>query len=131
MNVFFKTYGLVIAFSFLIITGCTTSSQYQTFEGQVQETISNMITLLEQGNYYDLVNDYADPELVKEEGGVEEVLKDFTEEDKTTLLKALKEAQEMLPTIDRKNLIVTYMSEDFPQALVFKKVAGRWYLTNN
>ncbi|MBL7127844.1 MAG: hypothetical protein ISS16_02545 [Ignavibacteria bacterium] len=131
MKIYYKVCFSVILLSFLISSGCTTSSEYQTFEDQVKETVSNMITLLEQGNYYDLVRDYADPEFVKEEGGVEAVLRDFSEDDKENLLKYLKDIQEILPTVDRKNLTVTYMAEDFPQALVFKKIGGRWYLTND
>lgn len=60
---------------------------YQTFEEQVEETITSMITLLEQGNYYDLVRDYADPELVNEKGGVKAVISNFSEDDKIELLK--------------------------------------------
>jgi len=131
MKTYCKICFAVTLLSFLISSGCTSSGEYQTFEGQVKETVSNMITLLEQGNDYDLVRDYADPEFVKEEGGVEEVLKGFSEEDKARLLKILKDTQEILPTVDRKNLTVTYIAEDFPQALVFKKIGGRWYLTND
>jgi len=131
MKIYCKICFAVTLLSFLIGSGCTTSSEYLTFEDQVKETVSNMITLLEQGNDYDLVRDYADPEFVKEEGGVEEVLKDFSEEDKARLLKILKDTQEILPTVDRKNLTATYMAEDFPQALVFKKIGSRWYLTND
>lgn len=131
MFTYFKLSCTVLLLSILFIAGCSTSGDYKTFEEQVQETISEMITLMEQGNYYDLVNNYVDPEIVKEEGGIEELLRGFTEEDKVRLLKYLKETQEMLPTIDRKNLIVTYMAEDFPMALVFKKIGGRWYIADD
>lgn len=131
MFTYLKLSCTVLLLSFLFIAGCSTSSVYKTFEEQVQEMISEIITLMEQENYYDLINNYVDPEVIKEEGGIEELLRDFTEEDKVTLLKYLKETQEMLPTVDRKNLTVTYMAEDFPMALVFKKIGGRWYLTDD
>jgi len=131
MFTYLKLSCTVLMLSFLFTAGCSTSGDYRTFEKQVQESISEMITLMEQGNYYDLVNNYVDPEIVEEEGGIEELLRDFTEEDKVKLLKYLKEAQEMLPTVDRKNLIVTYMAEDFLMALVFKKIGGRWYITDD
>ena len=79
MKTYCKICFAVTLLSLLIGSGCTTSSEYLTFEDQVKETVSNMINLLEQGNYYDLVRDYADPEFVKEEGGVKEVLKEKIE----------------------------------------------------
>ncbi len=130
MKSYLKLSYTVILVFFLFSIGCSTSSVYRTFEEQVEETISSMITLLEQGNYYDLVNDYADPEYVNEKGGVEAVLSNFDEDDKIELLKYLKEAQEMLPLVDREKLTATFTSEDFPRDLVFQKKGGRWYLLN-
>jgi len=73
MKTYIKLSCTATILSFLFSIGCSTSSVYRTFEEQVEETISNMITLLEQGNYYDLVRDYADPEYVNEKGGVKAV----------------------------------------------------------
>ena len=131
MKTYLKLSCFTILLSFLLLIGCSTSSIYKTFEEQVEETISNMITLIEQGNYYDLVRDYADPEFVNEKGGVESVLKNFGEEDKIELLKYLKIAQEMLPLVDRENLTATFSSEELPRAIVFQKKSGRWYLLND
>jgi hypothetical protein len=131
MFTIFKLSRTVLLLSFLFIAGCSTSSVYKTFEEQVQETISAMIILMEQENYYDLVNNYVDPEVIKEEGGIEELLRDFTEEDKVRLLKYLKAIQEIQPTVDRKNLLVTYTTQEIPSGLVFKKIGGRWFLTDD
>ena len=130
MKTYLKLSCTIIMMSFLFSIGCSTSSIYKTFEEQVEETISNMITLLEQGNYYDLVRDYADPEYVNEKGGVKAVASNFDEEDKIELLKYLNEAQEMLPLVDRENLTATFASVEFPRDLVFQKKGGRWYLLN-
>lgn len=130
MKTYLKLCCVVFMVLFLFIIGCSTSGVYQTFEEQVKETISSMITLLEQGNYYDLVRDYADPEFVNEKGGVEAVISNFSEEDKNELLKYLKVAQEMLPLVDRDNLTATFTSEELPRDIVFQKKGGRWYLLN-
>ena len=130
MKTYIKLSCTVIMMSFLFSIGCSTSSVYKTFEEQVEETISSMITLLEQGNYYDLVRDYADPEFVNEKGGVEAVTRNFSEDDKIELFKYLKVAQEMLPLIDRAKLTATFTSAELPRDIVFQKKSGSWYLLN-
>lgn len=130
MKTYLQLSCIVILVSFLFSIGCSTSSVYKTFEEQVEETITSMITLLEQGNYYDLVRDYADPEFVNKKGGVEAVTSDFSEGDKIELLKYLKAAQEILPLVDRENLTATFTGEEFPRDIVFQKKEGRWYLLN-
>lgn len=89
-----------------------------------------MITLLEQGNYYDLVRDYAYPEFITEKGGVETVTSNFSEDDKIEILKYLKDAPGMLPLVDRDNLTATFTSAEFPRDIIFQKKGGRWYLLN-
>ncbi|HLT24090.1 MAG TPA: hypothetical protein VK004_03105 [Ignavibacteria bacterium] len=110
-----------------IISGCSgVSSEYRTFEQQVQEEIPNMIWMLEQDKRAEFLQKYVSPEFIEQKGGLVEVTNEFDPDSAEELIKYLKLAQETTPTIDSKNLTVTFDGTDFPRPLVFRKEAGVW-----
>ena len=110
-----------------IIAGCTgVSSDYRTFEQQVQEEIPNMIWMLEQDKRAEFLQKYVSPEYIEQHGGIVEATNEFDPDSAEDLIKYLKLAQETTPTIDSKSLTVTFDGTDYPRPLVFRKEAGVW-----
>ncbi len=118
---------LGILFTTIVIYGCTAvSSDYRTFEQQVQEEIPNMIWLLEQDKRGEFLQKYVSPEYIEQHGGLVQAANEFDPAEAEELIKYLKLAQETTPTIDSKSLTVTFDGTDFPRPLVFRKEAGNW-----
>ena len=111
----------------LSIHGCSgVSSEYRTFEQQVQEEIPNMIWMLEQDKRAEFLQKYVSPEYIEQHGGITEVMNEFDPDSAEELIKYLKLSQETTPTIDRNSLTVTFDGTDYPRPLVFRKEAGVW-----
>lgn len=116
-----------VLLSMVLMYGCTgVSSDYRTFEQQVQEEIPNMIWMLEQDKRAEFLAKYVSPEYIEQHGGLVQSSNEFTPEAAEELIKYLKLAQQTTPTIDSKSVTVTFDGTDFPRPLIFKKEAGTW-----
>jgi hypothetical protein len=113
-------------------TGCSgVSSNYSTFEQQTRVVMADMILMLEQGKGMEMVEKYLAPQDIEREG-IASIRAEFNQEKQDKLLKALRIAENITPTIDSKTLTVSYGEIDLPEskALVFQKINGKWYLRN-
>ena len=119
----------------ILMYGCSSgigpSPDYKTFDQQVKEELPKMVWLLEQGKREDFIREYASPKWVSDNGGVDKVMIEFTTNKADVLLEALKRAEGMDPTIDSKNVLVTFDGPLFPRPLVFQKMVGKWRLLNS
>lgn len=119
---------------FILLSGCSSnnvSPNYGTFEQQTRVVIADMIALLEQGKGMEMVDKYLAPEDIEKEGR-ENIRAEFDREKQDKLLKALRIAEDITPTIDTKTLTASYGEIDLPEskALIFQKIGGKWYLRN-
>jgi hypothetical protein len=125
---------LVVIFLTTIMYGCSgvgPSPDYKTFDLQVKEELPKMVWLLQQQKREEFIREYASPKWVEENGGTDRVMLDFTQNKADVLLETLKRAEEMEPTIDSKNVLVTFDGPAFPRPLVFQKLIGKWRLLNS
>ena len=69
---------LGILISVFVIHGCTgVSSDYRTFEQQVQEEIPNMIWMLEQDKRAEFLEKYVSAEYIDQHGGLVQAANEF------------------------------------------------------
>jgi hypothetical protein len=121
------TFLVGVLFTTINMYGCTgVSSDYKTFEQQVQQEIPNMIWMLEQDKRAEFLEKYVSADYIEQHGGIVEAANEFDPDSAEELIKYLKLAQETTPTIDSKSLTVTYDGTDFPRPLIFKKEMGNW-----
>jgi hypothetical protein len=132
MKYIYSTVGVL--FLTIVMFGCTginPSADYKTFDMQVKEELPKMVWLLQQEKREEFIREYASPKWVEDNGGVDRVLLEFTQNKADVLLEVLKRAEEMEPTIDSKNVLVTFDGPAFPHPLVFQKMIGKWRLLNS
>lgn len=99
---------------------------------EVKAAVADMIVLLEAGKYRDFMEKYTLPDFVsemKKSGMFEEAVNGFKHDKEQKLLKHLRMAASMEPTVDDSGA-VKYSGPSWRKPLLFKKIDGRWYLAN-
>ena len=125
---------LGVLFTAIVMYGCTgagVSPDYKTFDQQIKEELPKMVWLLQQEKRQEFIEEYASPKWVSDNGGVDRVMLDFTQQKANVLIEVMKRAEGMEPTIDSKNLLITFDGPAFPRPLVFQKMVGKWRLLNS
>jgi hypothetical protein len=124
--------------AFIILTGlifyssgCSTSPEYAADWQELQNQFQPMINMMEKGLYTDFINMYVDPRLVSRKDGASAMLTEFNMDKREQLLRALKTAKNMQPTINTVQKIATFDDITFPYPLRFQKFGDRWYILDN
>lgn len=115
-------YVLSIVLVLCVLAGC---SKPQTPQEELRQTITQMVTLIDQGKYTEMINDYANDEIKAE------VLEYFSKPDSSgSKLEAfahmLRSTQNQEAHFFENNTLALYDQE----RLVFTKINGRWKLDN-
>jgi hypothetical protein len=121
---------LVLSATVFYVSSCSTSAEYAVDWQQLQNEFQPMINMMEKGLYTDFINMYIDPRLVASKGGASSMLGEFDMNKRDQLLRVLKVAKNMQPTIDTEKKIATFDDISFPYPLRFQKIGDRWYLLN-
>jgi hypothetical protein len=124
--------------AFIILTGlgfyssgCSTSAEYSADTEELWNQFQPMINMMEKGLYTDFINMYVDPRLVQRKDGASAMLTEFNMAKREQLLRVLKAAKNMQPTLNTVQKIATYDAFEFPFPLRFQKIGDRWYLLDS
>lgn len=126
-------YVLSVVIFMLALAG-NVHAQILTPQDGVNQTITQVITLYEQGDYLQIINEYANisdelhQQLVKAHEQNPESLKNIL----ARLFDALKEVQGKPATFSENNAQASYSLDTslISKRLVFTNVAGRWKINN-
>jgi hypothetical protein len=121
---------LVLSIPVFYLSSCSTSPEYAAAWQELQNEFQPMINMLEKGLYTDFINMYVDPRLVFRKDGASAMLTEFNMNKREQLLRVLKTAKNMQPTINTVQNIATFDDISFPYPLRFQKIGDRWYLLN-
>ena len=109
---------------FFILLGITACSQATPQESAMQ-TVDEMIKAIESGNRALIVEKYA---YIGPNKKVD--IRDFSESKAKKLLKLLKEAEGVKPTMSQDNKTATFKVPSSHRDLIFSDIDGQWKLNN-
>lgn len=119
---------LVLSTTVFYVSSCSTSEEYSGDWLELQNQFQPMINMLEKGLYTDFINMYVDPRLVQRKDGASAMLVEFNMDKREQLLRVLKIAKDIQPTLNTAQKIATFDSMEFPFPLRFQKMGDRWYI---
>ncbi|MBN2077834.1 MAG: hypothetical protein JW838_02640 [Spirochaetes bacterium] len=123
---------LCLSLALVFVSGFTAVRGEDVSVKEVKAAVADMVALLEAGKYRDFMEKYAPPKVVREmkqSGEFEMAVRGFEEDKSQDLLKHLRMAAAMEPTVDDAGA-VKYADQSWRKPLVFTKIDGRWYLAN-
>lgn len=109
---------------------CVAGCSFKTPEEELKSAISEMITLLEQGEHQKFLEHYYDCDINnmwKRGGGMEAWARQFKGRYSDRTLGHLRKAQSLTPDITKNKKIALFLDDSFPVPLGFLKV-DRWRL---
>lgn len=109
----------------LIISTILGACSPQTPQSQLNETITAMLVLIDQGKSQELLAKYADL------SDVSRSATDIPEDKLKELRFYLLRAKELKPTLTESNTLATYVDSSLKMPLRFKKTGEKWLLKNN
>jgi hypothetical protein len=92
-----------------------------------------MIRLIENKEHEKFLSIYMNPyiyKMMKKQGDIDNLNKDFEQNRAQILLYHLKKATNLKPFIKKETSTARYDCEDFIKPLVLKRIKGRWVLHN-
>ena len=104
----------------IMLSACTAT----TPQSELNDTMTEMIALIDQGKGQDLLKNHVD--LSDLHGPLPRIPDDKLKRIKVFLLKAKK----MNPKFKKNNTLAVYRDSSFFKPLRFKKINGKWLLMN-
>ena len=112
--------NILILLFVLALSACSP----QTPQSELNETIDEMLALIDHSKSQELLTQYAD--LSDTNGSVTDISESKLKKIRFFLLRA----KEMQPVLSENGLLATYNDSSFKRPLKFTKIDGKWLLKN-